>query len=87
MRKSKQVSETFLCDCLAKIAHRIYRKVPTLWYDLLPEEAQLLWPEDHECVSLAALPPGCPPHPVDVLFRVVWRVVLHYPVHVWDVQA
>jgi hypothetical protein len=59
---------------------------PTLG-DTLPEESQLLWPEDHECVSLAALPPGCPPHPVDVLFGVVWRVILHYPVNVRNVQT
>ena len=53
---------------------------------VVPEESQLLWPEDHEGVSLAALPPGCPPHPVYVLLRLVGRVVLDDPVHVRDVQ-
>ena len=51
------------------------------------EEAELLGPEDHEGVSLAALAPGGPAHPVDVLLGVVRRVVLHDPVHVRDIQA
>ena len=50
------------------------------------EEAELLGPEDHEGVALAALAPGGPAHPVDVLLGVVRRVVLHDPVHVRDIQ-
>lgn len=50
------------------------------------KEAKLLRQQHEEGSPPPALPPHSPPHPVDVLFGVVRRVVLNDPVHRRNVE-
>mmetsp|Transcript_12820 Transcript_12820/g.30477 ORF Transcript_12820/g.30477 Transcript_12820/m.30477 type:complete len:227 (-) Transcript_12820:1007-1687(-) len=51
------------------------------------QKAKLLRHEEEQGLALTRSPTGSPPHSVDVLLRLIWRIVLHYPVHLRDVQA
>ena len=51
------------------------------------EEAELLGPEDHEGVSLAALAPGGPAHPMDVILAVGRDVKVNNNVHMRDIKS
>jgi hypothetical protein len=51
------------------------------------EEAKFVLEEEDQSFATTFLASACPSHSVDVVFRIIWRVVLDDPVNFREIQA